>query len=63
MTDSRTNGADPNGYNVYRFTDPCDESKQELIGSCASLATARAFALNKGGHQIQFGLDGAVENL
>jgi hypothetical protein len=55
--------ADPQGYNVYRFDDDSDESKQTLIGSRATMDEAIAFAMREGCHQIQRGLDGEVTNL
>lgn len=50
-------------FNVYRFTDPSDETKTELIGQTHTLVSARAMAASLGGDQIQEGEDGEVENV
>ena len=56
-TDSRTCGASPTGWNVYR-TQGDDETQQALVGSAPTQDEARRLA--RPGDQIQQGLDGEV---
>jgi hypothetical protein len=55
--------ATDNGYNVYRFDDERDETKQTLLGTFPTLDEAFRYAERNGGHQVQRGLDGEVTNL
>jgi hypothetical protein len=58
--DSTTNGADPNGYNVYQLLDNDDTV---FLASFDDETEAHRWASRNGGYQVQYGLDGEVTNV
>jgi hypothetical protein len=48
------------GWNVWRFDDPADGTKQTHLGTFATEDEAHAYARRNGGHQVQRGADGEV---
>jgi hypothetical protein len=69
MTNAKTNGASPDGYNVYRFVHETDMSQQTFIGYAETLEAAERMCRSNAkscpsyiapSYQIQHGLDGEV---